>query len=160
MRGGQTLATWIGLSRRDGGIERYATAENVTQMALALTTIFRQHSQTYPHDYAAAWQVLDVDMSGLPCGPKAAFATKGYFAKQRNRRGRQLGRVLATRYGLGAIDMVHREEWGRMAALRGNKIISIPLAEAIASNRKVDKEILDAAIGILDKLDYKVSKTS
>jgi len=69
-------------------------------------------------------------------------------------------RVLATRYGLGAIDMVHREEWGRMAALRGNKIISIPLAEAIASNRKVDKEILDAAIGILDKLDYKVTKNS
>lgn len=68
-------------------------------------------------------------------------------------------RVLATRYGLGAIDMVHRGEFGQMAALRGNKIISIPLAEAIASNRKVDKEILDAAIGILDKLDYKVSKT-
>jgi len=69
-------------------------------------------------------------------------------------------RVLATRYGLGAIDMVHRGEFGRMAALRGNKIISIPVAEAIASNRKVDKEILDAAIGILDKLDYKVSMGS
>jgi phosphofructokinase-like protein len=65
-------------------------------------------------------------------------------------------RVLATRYGLGAIDMVHRGEFGLMAALRGNKIISIPLAEAIASNRKCDKEILDAAIGILDKLDLKV----
>jgi ATP-dependent phosphofructokinase / diphosphate-dependent phosphofructokinase len=69
-------------------------------------------------------------------------------------------RVLATRYGLGAIDMVHRGEFGQMAALRGNKIISIPLAEAIASNRKVDKEILDAAAGILDKLDYKTSKVS
>jgi len=68
-------------------------------------------------------------------------------------------RVLATRYGLGAIDMVHRGEFGQMAALRGNKIVSIPLAEAIASNRKVDKEILDAAIGILDKLDYRVAKT-
>jgi 6-phosphofructokinase 1 len=56
--------------------------------------------------------------------------------------------------------MVHRGEFGHMAALRGNKIISVPLAEAIASNRKVDKEILDAAIGILDKLDYKVSKAS
>jgi ATP-dependent phosphofructokinase / diphosphate-dependent phosphofructokinase len=69
-------------------------------------------------------------------------------------------RVLATRYGLGAIDMAHRGEFGQMAALRGNKIISIPLAEAIASNRKVDKEILDAAAGILDKLDYKTSKVS
>src|SRR5207253_7356195 len=74
----------------------HTTPEKVTQMTQALTTIFRQHSQAYRHDYAAAWQVLDVDMRGLPCGPKAAFATKGYFAKQRNRRGRQLGRVLAT----------------------------------------------------------------
>ena len=62
-------------------------------------------------------------------------------------------RVLATRYGLGAIDMVHRGDFGMMAALRGNKIISIPLAEAIATNRKVDKEILDAATGILDRLE-------
>jgi 6-phosphofructokinase 1 len=69
-------------------------------------------------------------------------------------------RVLATRYGLGAIDMVHRGEFGKMAALRGNKIVSIPLAEAIAENRKVDKELLDASIGILAKLDYKAPKKS
>jgi ATP-dependent phosphofructokinase / diphosphate-dependent phosphofructokinase len=69
-------------------------------------------------------------------------------------------RVLATRYGLGAIDMVHRGEFGQMAALRGNKIISIPLTEAISSNRKVDKEILDAATGILDKLEEKAAKIS
>ena len=61
-------------------------------------------------------------------------------------------RMLATRYGIGAIDMVHRGEFGNMAALRGNKIVSVPLAEAIASNRKVDQEIIDVAVGILDKL--------
>lgn len=75
------------------------TPENVEQMQEALDRIYRQHSQGYQHDYQADYQLLDVDMSGLPCGPKAAFASKGYFAKQRNRRGRQLGRVLATRYG-------------------------------------------------------------
>jgi ATP-dependent phosphofructokinase / diphosphate-dependent phosphofructokinase len=69
-------------------------------------------------------------------------------------------RVLATRYGLGAIDLVHRGEFGHMAALRGNKIISIPLAEAISSNRKVDQEILDAATGILDTLEDKAEKAS
>jgi 6-phosphofructokinase 1 len=60
-------------------------------------------------------------------------------------------RVLATRYGLGAIDMVHRSEWGKMAALRGNKIQSIPLADAIASNRKVDSDMIEVANGILEK---------
>jgi len=59
-------------------------------------------------------------------------------------------RVLATRYGLGAIDMVHRGEFGKMAALRGNKIISISLAEATGTNRKVDQEMMDAAFGILE----------
>ena len=61
-------------------------------------------------------------------------------------------RVLATRYGLGAIDMVHRGEWGHMAALRGNKIVSVPLADAIATHRKVDPELIEVANGILDKL--------
>src|SRR5258707_7893328 len=81
-----------------------STAEHVKQMEQAIDSIYRQQSQGYPHDYQASFQVLDVDMSGLPCGPKAAFATKGYFAKQRNRRGRQLGRVLASRYGEIVVD--------------------------------------------------------
>jgi 6-phosphofructokinase 1 len=62
-------------------------------------------------------------------------------------------RVLATRYGLGAIDMVHRAEFGRMAALRGNKIVSVPISDAISSNRKVDPEMIEVAAGILDKLE-------
>lgn len=82
------------------------TAENGQQMEQALTTIYRRHSPAYRHDDRTAWQVLDVDMSGMPCGPKAAFATKGYFAKQRNRRGRQLGRVLASAYGASVVDRV------------------------------------------------------
>jgi 6-phosphofructokinase 1 len=61
-------------------------------------------------------------------------------------------RMLATRYGLGAIDMVHRGEFGCMAALRGNKIVSVSLADAIAKTRTVDQEVIDVAFGILDKL--------
>ena len=76
----------------------WCTAENVSQMELALESINRQCSQGYRHEYARHYQILDVDMSGMPCGPKAAFESLGYFAKQRNRRGRQLGRVLAWRY--------------------------------------------------------------
>src|SRR5579885_1715500 len=62
-------------------------------------------------------------------------------------------RVLATRYGLGAIDMVHRGEFGRMAALRGSKIVSVPLAEATGTNRRVDQEMIDAASGILEDVE-------
>jgi hypothetical protein len=74
------------------------TTENVSQMHQAMEKIFRRHSQTYRHDYQLDWQVLDVDLTGRPCGKKAKFASKGYFAKQRNRRGRQEGYVIGTWY--------------------------------------------------------------
>ncbi len=70
------------------------TASNVQELEQALDEIYRQHSQGYRHDYGQSFQLLDVDMCGMPCGPKAAFATKGYFAKQRNRRGRQLVQIV------------------------------------------------------------------
>jgi 6-phosphofructokinase 1 len=62
-------------------------------------------------------------------------------------------RVLATRYGLGAIDMVHRGEFGCMAALRANKIVSIPLIEAISRNRVVDDEMIQIVDGLFQKAD-------
>jgi hypothetical protein len=57
-----------------------SSAENVEQIETAMDAIYRQHSLGYEHDYEQQIQVLDVDMTGQPCGPKAAFATKGYFA--------------------------------------------------------------------------------
>lgn len=71
---------------------------SVAQMEAAMTQIFRLHSQAYRHDFTQEYLLLDVDLTGNPCGPKAACATKGYFAGQKNRAGRQLGRVLATPY--------------------------------------------------------------
>ncbi len=60
-------------------------------------------------------------------------------------------RVLGTRYGLGAIDLVHEGKFGQMVSLKGNKITSIPLAEAVASNRRVDQDLMSVAEGVLDK---------
>jgi len=40
-----------------------------------------------------------------------------------------------------------------MAALRGNKIVSVSLAEATGQNRKVDDEMLGAAFGILEDVE-------
>lgn len=82
-------------------------AQNVTELEAAMDKIYQRHSQGYRHDYSKALQILDVDMSGQPCGAKAAFATKGYFAGKRNRRGRQLGRVLATRYDEVVVDRTY-----------------------------------------------------
>src|SRR5258708_37282622 len=54
------------------GMLNACTAENVKQMEQAMDMIYRQHSQGYRHDYRDSLQLLDVDMSGMPCGKKAA----------------------------------------------------------------------------------------
>ena len=64
-------------------------------------------------------------------------------------------RVLATRYGLAAIDMVHNGEFGCMAALRSNKIVSIPLKEAISRNRTVDNEMIQMVDGLFEDTGVK-----
>ncbi len=60
-------------------------------------------------------------------------------------------RVLATRYGVGAIDLVHAGNFGTMVALRGTDIISIPLSEAIKGTRVVSQDLVDVAEGLHDK---------
>src|SRR5205807_549250 len=130
------------------------TAEQVQQMEQAMESIYRQHSQGYRHQYAADWQILDVDMSGMPCGKQAAFASKGYFAKQRNRRGRQLGRVLATRYGEVVVDRLFDGKTSLPQALQ-------PLIQEAPQTLELDERKrartlvrIDAGGGSLDDVNW------
>jgi ATP-dependent phosphofructokinase / diphosphate-dependent phosphofructokinase len=54
-------------------------------------------------------------------------------------------RILATRYGLEAADLVHEERWGTMAALRGDDIVAVPLREAVAELKTVPPAFYEAA---------------
>jgi hypothetical protein len=54
----------------------------------------------------------------MPCGKKAAFASKGYFPHQRYRRGRQLGRVLASNYHEIVVDQLFNGTTYLRSALR------------------------------------------
>lgn len=60
-------------------------------------------------------------------------------------------RMLATRYGVGAIDLVHQGKFGSIVVLRGNEIRSIPIAEAIASTHYVSPELIDVARSLQDR---------
>ena len=54
-------------------------------------------------------------------------------------------RVLATRFGIAAIDAVHAGAFGQMVALRNAKIVRVPLAEAVGSLKTVDPDLLAVA---------------
>ncbi len=60
-------------------------------------------------------------------------------------------RMLATRYGVGAIDLVHKGSFGCMVALKGTEIGSVPITDAIAKTRCVTQELIDVALSLLEK---------
>ena len=50
-------------------------------------------------------------------------------------------RILSTRYGLKAAKLICQGSYGLMAALRGTKIVGVPLADAVAEIRTVPREM-------------------
>ena len=54
-------------------------------------------------------------------------------------------RILATRLGLKAYELIREGKFGQMAALRGNRIISESLDEAVKELKRLDEEIYRVA---------------
>jgi len=54
-------------------------------------------------------------------------------------------RVLGTRFGIYAVDMIKRGRFGRMAALKGTEIIDIPLEDAVTNLKVVDDKFYETA---------------
>lgn len=54
-------------------------------------------------------------------------------------------RVLSTRYGIKAIDLIAEEAFGNMVALRGTEIVGTPLVEAMRQIKTVDEEFYKIA---------------
>lgn len=54
-------------------------------------------------------------------------------------------RVLGTRLGVKAVDMVHEGRFGVMVALQGTKIVPVPLEEAVGKSKTLDMEMLETA---------------
>jgi 6-phosphofructokinase 1 len=54
-------------------------------------------------------------------------------------------RIVATRLGVAAVEMVEKRQFGRMAVLRGNRIASIALSESAGRTKTVDAAIARVA---------------
>jgi hypothetical protein len=103
------------------------TPENVEQLRTALQRIYQQHGQGYHHDYQRQYQLLDIDMTGMPAGRQGEGVTKGYFSQAKNRRGRQLGRVSATWYDEIVVDRLYT----------GKRQLSYALQELVEASETV-----------------------
>jgi len=54
-------------------------------------------------------------------------------------------RVLGTRFGVFAAELVNKGEWGKMAALKGTSIVAVPLSEAVGELKLVTPDLYEVA---------------
>jgi ATP-dependent phosphofructokinase / diphosphate-dependent phosphofructokinase len=54
-------------------------------------------------------------------------------------------RVLATRFGIEAIDTVNDGDYGKMVALQGTAIVRVPIGEGVTELKTVDPELYETA---------------
>jgi phosphofructokinase-like protein len=54
-------------------------------------------------------------------------------------------RVIATRFGIEAIDAAHAGDFGKMVALRGTEVLRIPIEEGVAQLKTVDGRLFETA---------------
>jgi hypothetical protein len=93
-----------------------------------------------------------------PVARKRPLPGIGYFAKQRNRRGRQLGRVLASHYGEIVVDRLFDGKTQLTRALQ-------PLIRAAEKTLHLDEDKrrltivrMDAGGGSLDDVNWRLSR--
>ena len=72
-------------------------------------------------------------------GKEARATVLGYI--QRGGTPTAFDRVLATRFGLHAIDAVHDGAWGTMSALQATRIVQVPLSEATRELKLVTPDL-------------------
>jgi phosphofructokinase-like protein len=69
-------------------------------------------------------------------GLEARETVLGYI--QRGGSPSPMDRVLATRYGTGAVEMIANKDFGKMVSLRDGRIVSVPLAEVAGKLKLID----------------------
>jgi ATP-dependent phosphofructokinase / diphosphate-dependent phosphofructokinase len=76
-------------------------------------------------------------------GMQARATVLGYI--QRGGTPTARDRILGLRFGLQAADLVQQASWGRMAALHGDDVVSVPLTEATAELKLVPQSWYETA---------------
>ena len=54
-------------------------------------------------------------------------------------------RLLATRFGGAAVRAIAEERWGEMVALQADKIVLVPLGEALKESKTLDPKLFEIA---------------
>lgn len=76
-------------------------------------------------------------------GFETRFVILGYI--QRGGSPTAFDRMLGTRFGVAAVDLIHQKDFGKMVCLKGNKIVPVELTQIAGKTKYIDDELYKMA---------------
>jgi 6-phosphofructokinase 1 len=160
------IATYVGIA---GGATVVLIPERPFDIELVCDRITRRHSRgrfasivvvaegALPIEGTIAMADREVDRFGhirlggighlvaQEIGARTGFETRPVLLGHVQRGGTPTAydRVLSTRFGVAAIEAVHRKAFGQMVALRADQIVDTPLSEVVGRTRPVNLDLFD-----------------
>ena len=125
---------WVRSAVADGRAPIVVVAEGAHPMSEQLATSSEQLDSFGHVRLGGVGQLLAEEIEKRT-GKEARYTVLGHI--QRGGTPTAFDRVLATRFGIHAVQAVHEEAFGVMVALRGTDIIRVPLAEATSQLKLV-----------------------
>ncbi|HWH26446.1 MAG TPA: 6-phosphofructokinase [Pseudolysinimonas sp.] len=138
----EQICTWVDAARKRGRAPLIAVAEG-----FQLDTMDTAHSErgfdTFGRPRLGGIGDILAPEIEARTGIETRSTTLGHI--QRGGTPTAYDRVLATRYGMAAIEAIQGGHWGRMVALRGTEIVRVPFDEAIGRLKVVPQQRYDEA---------------
>lgn len=122
------------IKRRDSEQEKYSIV--VVAEGVRLPAELRELVQ--PHAARSSRPVSDILSDAIAANTQQEVRVTVLGHTQRGGSPSPYDRILSTRFGVAAVEMVARGEFGCMAALRGSAVVGVPLEEACSSLKTVD----------------------
>src|SRR5437764_8838422 len=101
-----------------------------------LKSMFEKERRSHPR--AGAMANLVGNAVGMATRREVRVTVLGHI--QRGGSPSPFDRILSTRFGVAAVDLIARGEFGKMVSLRGTKICSVDIAEACGAIKRVDPQ--------------------
>lgn len=132
--------------RRHRDAKKYATIIVVAEGAIpkeGTLVLTKGEIDEFGHERLGGIGQVIADEVHARTGYETRVTTLGYV--QRGGTPTSYDRILASRYGVAAIDAVHNGHFGEMVALQADQIVMVPLHEATGRLKLVDPALYDAA---------------
>lgn len=103
----------------------------------------QEHEENIKHHRVSRVGELVADLIESKTGYETRVSVLGHI--QRGGSPTAFDRLISTRFGFHAVELVKQQKYGSMVSIRESKLCAVPIREAVSKHKAIDQDIYDIA---------------